>query len=231
MPFLIVPIGDVNPTRRVPIANYLLLAANLIVFLLIYHRPQYEEIVQTCGTIPAVFHASPLAAVMTDGWKIIASQFLHGGYVHLFGNMLFLWIVGDNVEDRLGHLKYLGFYLLSGTVAGIGHIVVARGVSAEVPCIGASGAIAGVIGAYLVWFPRRRIRFWYFFLFLIGTFSVPAVVPIGLWFIEQLLLAKMNLLGEAGGVAYWAHIGGFIFGLLVAAAYRLAKPLSRVRFG
>jgi len=217
---LILPIGDNTPRRSIPVANYLLLAANIFLFFYvlrspIYHRP---EIYLNYGLIPADFNSDPLG----NSLRLLTSLFLHGGIAHLVGNMLFLWIAGDNVEDRLGHVGYLAFYLLAGVVANLGHVMMAAGRAASTPCVGASGAIAGVLGAYMLWFPRRRIRLWYLVFFFMGTVSVPSVYVIGFWFLEQLYLGTSQMAYSAG-VAYWAHIGGFIFGALVVFSFKFAK--------
>lgn len=225
---LILPVGDVNPRKSIPVVNYLLLAANLFVFFyfFLFERGAYARVVRAYGLTPVEFQNDLAQALLGGGWKLVTSLFLHGGVAHLVGNMLFLWIAGDNVEDKLGHVKYLFFYLLSGVVANVGHIAMAVGPSAYAPCVGASGAIAGVLGAYVIWFPRRRIRIWYFCFFLMGTFTVPSLYAIGFWFIQQLYLGKMTASGFSG-VAYWAHIGGFMFGALAALAGRIAKAPAR----
>jgi len=222
---LILPIGDNNPRKSIPAVNYLLLAANILLFLYVLTGSSYQRqaVYWNYGLIPAAFHGDPLGTLGHDWWKLVTSLFLHGSIAHLVGNMLFLWIAGDNVEDRLGHLGYLVFYLLAGVVANMGHIVMAAGLAASVPCVGASGAIAGVLGAYVVWFPHRRIKFWYFFFFLMGTFSVPSIYAIGAWFLEQLWLGTSPMIAHSTGVAYWAHIGGFIFGALMVLAFKFAE--------
>jgi len=223
----ILPVGDDNPRKRTPVVNYLLLAANLAVFayLFLLHGSEYGSIVSKYGLVPRLMLDDPAG----QAWKLVTAMFLHGGTTHLIGNMLFLWIAGDNVEDRLGHGSYLFFYLFSGVVANLGHVMMTSGPSALVPCIGASGAIAGVLGAYMVWFPRRRIRFWYFFFFLMGFFSIPSAYAIGFWFLEQLYLKSLADRSIYIGVAYWAHIGGFVAGALLALALRLAEAVrSRV---
>ena len=226
---LVLPVGDYNPRRRIPIVNYLLLAANILIFFSVYTDARFKEAIWTFGLIPADFQQDPWWAIFHSGWKLLTPIFLHGSIAHLLGNMLFLWIAGDNVEDKMGHLPYLGFYLLAGIVANVGHILMIDGPQAQVPVVGASGAIAGVMGAYLVWFPRRRIKFWYFFFFIMGTFTVPSVYAIGFWFIQQLFLGSLSVRGLATGVAYWAHIGGFIFGVLAVFAYKTAEDVKRLR--
>jgi len=221
---LILPIGDHNPTKRIPVVNYLLLAANLFIFFYLYfiRYEVYPQIVQGYGVIPKLYHAEPLSAAAGDGYRLFTSLFLHGSLPHLLGNMLFLYIAGDNVEDRVGHLRYLLFYLAAGVVANVVHIAFAHQSSWVLPTIGASGAIAGLMGAYMVWFPRRRIQFWYLFFFMIGTFTVPAGIAFGLWFLQQLLYGRAEMAGGMTGVAYWAHVGGFAFGAVAALTTRIS---------
>jgi len=223
---LIVPVGDVNPRKRIPVVNYLLLAANLLIFfyLFFFDVGDYGHILREYGLIPARFGREFVREV----WKVPTALFLHAGAAHVASNMLFLWIAGDNVEDRLGHAAYLFFYLMSGIVANVGHIVMAAGPLAHIPCVGASGAIAGVLGAYMIWFPRRRIRFWYFFFFFTGFFTVPSIYAIGIWFLEQLYLGSWAKVARATSVAYWAHIGGFVFGALAAAICGTVRPARSV---
>jgi len=227
--FLVLPVGDYNPRRRIPITNYLLLAANVLIFFSVYSDTRFREAIWTFGLIPADFQQDPWWATFHAGWKLLTPIFLHGSIAHLLGNMLFLWIAGDNVEDKMGHLPYLGFYLLAGIVANVGHILMIDGPQAAVPVVGASGAIAGVMGAYLVWFPRRRIKFWYFFFFVMGTFTLPSVYALGFWFIQQLFLGSLSVRGMATGVAYWAHVGGFIFGVLMVFAWKTSEDVKRLR--
>ena len=226
---LVLPVGDQNPRKSTPIVNYLLLAANILLFFSVYFSPGFERVVRTYGLIPIDFQQDPWWAFFHDGWKLVTPLFLHGSIPHLLGNMLFLWIAGDNVEDKLGHLSYLGFYLLAGVVGNVGHILMADSLTAMMPVVGASGAISGVLGAYIVWFPRRRIKFWYFFFFLMGTFTLPSVYAIGFWFVGQLVLGSKAMAGQAAGVAYWAHIGGFIFGALAILAYKTATEVKQIR--
>lgn len=210
--FIILPIGDIAPRERTPYVNYVLLGVNIALFLLLGLRADYRSIVLDYGVVPA--HPQ---------WSdFITSMFLHADIFHLGGNMLFLWIVGDNVEDVLGHLGYLGFYLVGGVVAMVPHVLLLAG--SEVPCIGASGAISAVMAAYAVWFSRNRIKIWYligFFYIRAGVALVPAVVAVGLWFALQLLYGLLTVRAQvSGGVGYWVHIGGFVFGLVVALAAR-----------
>ncbi len=168
---------------------------------------------QTEGYIVNV--TSPVSNWMT----VFTSMFMHGGWMHIIGNMLFLWVFGDNIEDKFGHFKYLLFYLASGVAAVLLHVAI--GSSSEIPVVGASGAIAGVLGAYIVLFPFSRVRTIIFFIF-ITIVRIPAIILLGLWFLLQFFSGVGSLMPaeQGGGVAYWAHIGGFVVGLLVAVAYK-----------
>ncbi|MBI5367447.1 MAG: rhomboid family intramembrane serine protease [Planctomycetes bacterium] len=218
---LVLPIGDVNPREREPIVNYALIAVNVAAFLLFGLRPDYQQFVLEHGLIPR----------RPEAMDYLTSMFLHADIFHLGGNMLFLWICGDNVEDRLGSVGYLVFYLAAGLVADQAHIwsTDLHTRASLIPTIGASGAISGVLGAYLVLFPHSQIKIFYFFwIYGAGVSYVRSLWAIGFWFVEQLLYGAM-----AGGsnVAYWAHIGGFVEGAAVAVALiglgAIEKPLPR----
>lgn len=202
---LIIPIGDINPRQRIPLINYAILIINIVVFILLAFKPNYRELVAQYGLIPQEH----------IWYTFITSTFLHADIFHLLGNMLFLWIVGDNVEDKFGHLMFLFVYLISGIVAGVAHTIMFP--ISNIPCIGASGAVAGILGIYVVFFPFSRIKFWYFFWFWffirMGIFTLASIWAIGFWFLEQLLLAEIV---KAQGIAYWAHIGGFLLGVTIA---------------
>jgi membrane associated rhomboid family serine protease len=211
---MFLPIKDLNPTRTFPFVNYALIAANIIGYLIeVSLVGQYGEsaIVGGFGLVPTRLLADPSGEAFT----VLTSMFMHGGLAHLAGNMLFLYIFGDNVEDSLGHLRYLGFYLLSGVAAAAAQTLINFGSAGAM--VGASGAIAGVLGAYIVLFPRAPILC-LFFVFII---SVPAWLEIGVWFGMNLLSGVFSLgMPSLGGVAFFAHIGGFLTGLL------LVRPLS-----
>lgn len=200
-----IPIGDDNPRRLFPLINYVLILTNVVVFLVELNAG--DDFVMTYSFIPSLFHANPLGYFLT----IITSTFLHAGWLHLLGNMLFLWIFGDNVEDRLGHSTYLGFYLLCGVAATLAQY--AASANAQILILGASGSIAGVMGAYIVLFPGARIRV----LVSIIPVRVPAWAAIGVWIIIQAVSGLSSFGGgaAAGGVAYLAHVGGFFTGLLL----------------
>jgi membrane associated rhomboid family serine protease len=208
-----IPIRDGISTRETPVVNYLLIAVNIIVYLVIaLAGPATQEaIVARYAMVPAHFADwVTLAEIMT----IFTSMFMHAGIAHLGGNMLYLWIFGDNVEDRLGHFRYLIFYLVGGVAASLIHMATNWG--SELPTLGASGAIAAVLGAYLVLFPGSKIVT----LIPLGFFSrlttAPAIVFLGLWFILQLFEGVMSFGGaDVSGVAFWAHVGGFVAGMVM----------------
>ncbi|MGR3434689.1 MAG: rhomboid family intramembrane serine protease [Shimia sp.] len=205
------PIRDHNPSTRLPVVTYALIAVNVIVFLSyvgLFDDPRaINAFFQDWGLVPAQVSSG-------RGWDgFVTSMFLHGGWAHLGGNMLFLWIFGDNLEDEMGHLHFLGFYLLSGLGAAIAQWAVAP--FSPVPMVGASGAIAGVMGAYLLLFPRARVDILLFLVVIIRIFPVPAWAMLGLWFGLQ-LFNGVSSQATGGGVAYWAHAGGFVIGLVLA---------------
>ncbi len=204
------PLGDDDSTRRTfPIITYALIAVNVAVFLL--ELSNGDAVINQWSFVPARFAANPGTEFLT----IFSSMFMHAGWIHLGGNMLYLFIFGDNVEDRLGHLKYLVFYLLCGVIATFSQYMFNLG--SQVPNLGASGAIAGVLGAYLIMFPGERVRV----LMGYAVVQMSALVVIGFWIILQFLsslstfTASSQTGGSGGGVAYFAHIGGFLAGIIL----------------
>ena len=221
------PLGDDNSGRRItPIVTYVLIAINVLVFFLELNNG--EEFIQRWAFVPSRFLADPVGDFAT----LFTAMFLHAGWAHLLGNMLYLWIFGDNVEDRLGHGLFLVFYILSGLAATFAQLAISLGSS--VANVGASGAIAGVLGAYLVMFPGRQVRV------LMGRAIVPmsALVVIGFWILiqifSQISVFTAGSQGE-GGVAYMAHIGGFVAGLVMAfllgRGRRALPPTTSIRRG
>ena len=211
------PIGDDDTQRRTfPVVTYALIAMNVAVFLV--ELSGGDQFVQEWAFIPARFSAYPVANAVT----ILTAMFMHASWFHLFGNMLFLWIFGDNVEDSFGHVQFLIFYLLVGVAATLAQFAMAP--HSSVPNLGASGAIAGVLGAYILMFPQERVRV------LLGTriVAMPAIIVIGLWIALQLFsgvgtMAHTHGTGDVGGVAYVAHIGGFFAGFLLTFLFRGAS--------
>ena len=221
-----IPIRDQNPTRHTPIMNYLLIAANVLVFLFfLMAGANQEALVYQFALIPANVTAG---VDLGDVGDIFTSMFMHGGWAHLLGNMLYLWIFGDNVEDRMGSFNYLLFYLAGGVAASLAHILTNPG--SQIPTVGASGAIGAVLGAYLVLYPRSRVLTFIPLGFFMRLTLVPASIVLGLWFVLQLFSGVLSLGGpDVGGVAFWAHIGGFAFGALIAFLFaRGHKPQSSI---
>ncbi len=216
---MFIPLKDNNPSRSYPVVNITLLFANVVVFLYQLALPPYDQklFLLSNATIPARIPAFLEGHVGFEAafLPLITSMFLHSGFLHLAGNMLFLWIFGDNVEDTFGHLPYLFFYLGCGLGAGLLHILFNLG--STIPALGASGAISGVMGAYMVLFPRERILT----LVFIFVVPIPAVFILGYWFLLQ-FLAGIDALGTSakGGVAVWAHVGGFLLGVLLTQVLR-----------
>ena len=208
-----IPIRDQIPTRRVPVINYLLIAANILVFLLQWlSGSEQEAFVYQFALIPANFVSNLGLGDITD---IFTSMFMHAGIAHIAGNMLYLWIFGDNVEDSMGPGKYLAFYLVGGVVASLAHIL--TNTTSQIPTVGASGAIAAVLGAYLVLFPQSRVLTIIPLGFFMRMTMVPASIVLGLWFVLQLFSGVLSLGGpDVGGVAFWAHVGGFVAGVVMA---------------
>ena len=208
------PVGDDNTQRRnFPIVTPALIGINVLVFLA--ELAGGEQFIANWAFIPARFSDQPGANAVT----IFSAMFMHGGWMHLFGNMLFLWIFGDNVEDRLGHIKFLIFYLLAGIAATFAQY--AYSPESGIPNVGASGAIAGVLGAYILMFPQSRVNV------LLGRqiVAMPAFVVLGLWIVFQLIsgvgtIAYTDESANVGGIAYMAHIGGFVAGLAMALLSR-----------
>lgn len=206
------PIGDDNSSRKiVPLVTYALLIINIIVFLI--ELSGGNAFIEKWAFVPTRFLADPAGDILT----LFTSMFMHGGWLHLGSNMLYLWIFGDNVEDRFGHVKFLIFYLLSGLAATFAQLVVS--LDSSVPNLGASGAIAGVLGAYILLYPKQRVRV------LQGrrVIQLPALAVIGLWFVLQLFSGVGSIANTAqtgGGIAYMAHIGGFVAGFLLTFLFR-----------
>jgi len=244
---MLFPVGDDNSDRTMrPTVNYLLVAINVLVFVFLQGLGSNQEFTMAYSTVPEeivtghdvvtedrmardpetgeVFSVpgllpTPFSVYVT----MLTSMFMHGGFAHLFGNLMFLWIFGDNVENALGHARYLIFYLTCGVLASLSHVVssVLFGADLLVPSLGASGAISGVLGGYILLFPKRRVRVVMFYMLQ----EVPAVLAIGLWFVFQ-LISGLGMLGggQGGGVAYGAHIGGFLAGLLLIKLFARRNP-------
>lgn len=246
---MILPLGDDNTDRRItPVVNYALIALNIFVFVFLQGLGSNERFTMAFSTVPAEIltgvdiitedriardrrtgeiveipglQPTPLSVYLT----LLTSMFMHAGLAHLGGNMLYLWIFGDNIEDRLGHVRYLVFYLIAGLLASLAHVfsTVAFGGNPYIPSLGASGAISGVLGAYLILFPGKRVRV---IMFNMLT-EVPSLIAIGLWFVFQLMSGVGSLGSQGGGVAYTAHIGGFLAGLVLIKLFERRRPEVR----
>ena len=212
------PIRDHNPSSKTPYVTYGLMAVNILVFLsyfsLFGNPPALQRFFFDWALIPAAVSQGALLH------GVVTSMFLHGGLMHLGGNMLFLYIFGDNLEDQLGHAKFLGFYLLSGLAAAGAQVAADPG--SVVPMVGASGAIAGVMGGYLLLYPKARVDVLLIIFFFIRVIALPAWLMLGIWFALQ-LFSGLGSTTEGGGVAYWAHAGGFVAGLALILPAWLAR--------
>ena len=248
---MVLPLADDNSHRDTfPVVNLILIAINVIVFVVLQGMGKNDDFTMAYSTVPAeivsgkdvVTEDQVIEMSTQDGPRqmvvpglrrtpvpvyltILTAIFMHGGIAHLLGNMWFLWIFGDNIEHDMGHGRYLGFYLLCGVIASLVHVIANRtGASAMVPCLGASGAISGVMGAYLVLYHSNLVTV------LLGRFitQVPAWVAVGIWFLFQ-VINGLNMLGGGAGVAYGAHIGGFIAGVVLAKPFTLGRPKQQQR--
>jgi len=224
------PIGDGNPTRRTPVMTWLLIAANVVMFLYEIQMPAraLDQFILAWGVVPrnvlAAFANPFVPGALHVFETLITSQFLHGGWLHLIGNMLFLYIFGDNIEDVVGSLGYLVFYLFCGVAAALAQSLILAPLLGQhaVPMIGASGAIAGVLGAYLVLYPTARISVLIPVLIILLPIDLPAFVLIGWWFIQQFFYSLLSLtptVAQSGGTAFWAHVGGFVTGLVLIVPF------------
>jgi membrane associated rhomboid family serine protease len=216
------PVSDVIPSRTTPFVTVSLIAINAVAFLyeLTLNDCELQVFVQTYGVVPAYLSLP----------SVVTSMFLHGGWLHFAGNMLYLWIFGDNVEDRMGHGRFLLFYLGCGAAAALGQAGASP--SSVVPMVGASGAIAGVMGAYFVLFPHSRVLTAVFILFYMDLIEIPAIFFLGIWFLMQFFSGVGSLGADAaqGGVAFWAHVVGFAVGALAGVWWRTWENRRRERW-
>ncbi|MGE5431910.1 MAG: rhomboid family intramembrane serine protease [Syntrophomonadaceae bacterium] len=242
---MIFPIGDDNTDRTVfPAMNYLIILVNVFVFVFLQGLGSNIKFTYTYSTVPAEIVTGKDVVtedrIMTDPetdekvtvpglqetpinvyLTIFTSMFMHGGIAHIFGNMIFLWVFGDNIENKLGHLRYLFFYLICGVLSALSQVIATIMFNGNpyVPTLGASGAISGVLGGYMLLYPRRRVRVVLFYILTV----VPAIVAIGLWFVFQLIAGLGGLGSQGGGVAYAAHVGGFVSGFILIKIFALGR--------
>jgi len=217
-----IPLHDDNPTTVFPIVTIAFIVICTLVYMWEYSLgPAMQQAVLTYGAIPAaVVGRMPLPPeihVIPTGMTVFTSMFMHGSWMHLIGNMLYLWIFGNNVEDAMGHVRFIVFYILCGVLAFLAHAM--GDTSSQIPTVGASGAISGVLGAYLLLHPRARVLVAIPFGFFIHTTRLPAALVLGFWFVLQLISSSLDKSGEAG-VAFGAHIGGFIAGMALIPLFK-----------
>ena len=215
-----IPYKDNIPSRHRPFITWGLIAVNVIVFLFeLLEGPNLDAVFYQFGMVPAYVTAGTYGP-RYEIVPFLTSMFMHAGWLHIAGNMLYLWIFGDNVEDRMGHVLFLFFYLVSGVGASLLHL--ATDPTSTVPTVGASGAIAGVMGAYFVLYPKARVRSVVIFFYLIRIMEIPAIIFLGFWFVLQFFSGVASIgAAESGGVAFWAHVGGFIVGIVGGFLARL----------
>ena len=248
------PLRDENPTELIPFVTFLIILVNVAVWFFVQGAgtlPLFAESLCQYGAIPGEITGAipagteiglgPGASCRTGGsglGSLVTSMFMHGGWMHLIGNMWFLWVFGNNIEDSMGHVRYAIFYLLTGVLAAGAHILTDP--AGAIPTVGASGAISGVMGAYIVLYPRVRVQTLIFLVIYIRVVPLPAWVLLAYWFFLQVAGGSAALGGEGGGVAFWAHVGGFVAGVLfvklfekrkLVAAKRAGRRLSREEIG
>ncbi|MGE5354131.1 MAG: rhomboid family intramembrane serine protease [Acidobacteriota bacterium] len=243
---MIFPIGDDNTDRTIfPLTNYLIILLNVFVFVFLQGFGSNIKFTYAYSTVPAEIvtgkdiitedrvmedpetgervevpglQKTPINVYLT----IFTSMFMHGGIAHIFGNMIFLWVFGDNIENKLGHMRYLIFYLICGVLSSLSQVIITIMFNGDpyVPTLGASGAISGVLGGYMLLYPRRRVRVVLFYILTV----VPAIVAIGMWFAFQVIAGLGGLGSQGGGVAYAAHVGGFIAGFILIKIFAIGRP-------
>ncbi len=222
-----IPLRDKNPTQRVPFVNISIIIINVAAFVYeVSLGPQLEGFFFQFGLVPHSFVVglNSYDVITSSITPLFTSMFLHGGWMHLGGNMLYLWIFGDNVEDKIGHGRYLLFYLLCGITASSVHVLIDP--SSTIPTVGASGAISGILGAYLIMFPRARVVTVIPIFVFLHVAELPAIFVLGFWFVIQFFNGILSLgyqTAGMGGVAWWAHIGGFVAGLALVIPFRKFK--------
>ena len=236
------PIRDDNPQLRIPIATYAIIAVNVAVWVFVQGLGSNPALVESIcqlglipgellGTVPAgtQFPLGPGAVCRLGGggtwYTLFSSMFMHGGWMHIIGNLWFLWIFGGNVEDSMGPVRFVVFYLLCGVAAAAAQVM--TNTESIVPVVGASGAIGGVMGAYILLYPRVNVHMLFIFGFYITTFAIPAVFMLGYWFLVQVLSGVASLGASGGGVAFWAHVGGFAAGGLLVLFFKNRRLLDR----
>jgi membrane associated rhomboid family serine protease len=225
----VIPLSDENPTEITPWMTGVLIAANLATWYLVQGLGEYDTLlasVTAFGTRPCELTATCAVEGVAPYPSLLTSMFMHGGWGHLLGNLLFLWVFGNNIEDSMGHLRFLAFYLLCGVAAGLAHVYFSP--RSGIPAVGASGAISGIMGAYILLYPRAKVRTWVFPIFV---FRLNAFIFLAYWFVIQLAggLAALGVPDDVGGVAVWAHVGGFVAGLVLIKAFERPQLVNAKR--
>jgi len=226
-----IPLRDTTKSGSFPIVNIIFIALNIAVFIYeIWFTNDTRLFLYRYGLVPAVVTTDLEIGIISRVYPFFTSMFLHAGWMHIIGNMIFLYIFGDNIEHRMGHIKYLFFYILTGTIAA--QIQFLINIKSTIPIVGASGAISGVLGAYLLFFPKSRILTVVPILFFIRLIHLPATVFIFVWFLIQFLggISSAGRASDVGGVAFWAHLGGFAAGLILARHFDKLKYYSQKSF-
>jgi len=226
-----IPLRDTTKSGSFPIMNTAFIALNIAVFIYEFWITNDTRLfLYRYGLVPAIVTTGLEIGVINRVYPFFTSMFLHAGWMHILGNMIFLYIFGDNIEHRMGHIKYLFFYILTGTIAALIQFLIS--IKSTVPIIGASGAISGVLGAYLLFFPKSRILTVVPILFFIRLIHLPATVFIFVWFLIQFLggISSVGRASDVGGVAFWAHLGGFAAGLILARHFDKQKYYSQKSF-
>jgi len=220
----VIPLKDTIPSRTFPVVNITLVVINCLVFLYeLALGPGLSPFIERYGIVPVrFFNAGMISDMITP---LFSFMFLHGGWLHIISNMLYLWIFGDNVEDRMGPFGYLIFYLMCGIASGLVQLFVSP--ASRIPIVGASGAIAGVMGAYLLLYPYGRVVTLIFIFFFVQVVQIPAFFFLVFWFMLQFFSGAASMAGQEGGVAWWAHVGGFLCGLLMVYPFTRRKKASR----
>ncbi len=237
------PLRDENPTQLTPVVTFILIAINVLVWVLVQQGGGGQGFLSslcTFGAIPAditgALNPGSVIALGPDatctvgnlGWvTILTSMFMHGGWMHLIGNMWFLWVFGNNIEDSMGHIRYILFYLLCGVLASAAHILTDP--ASAIPTVGASGAISGIMGAYLVLYPKVRVHTFIFLFFYIRVLPLPAWVLLAEWIVIQVVSGVGSFGAEGGGVAFWAHIGGFVAGIVLVKLFQRPQLVDAKR--
>jgi membrane associated rhomboid family serine protease len=220
-----IPLRDDNPAQRIPVVTRAVILANVVAFAYeVSLGDSLGEFMREWGVVPGRLIASLAGdtSLPVELATVFTSMFLHGGWLHLIGNMWYLWIFGDNVEDRMGAVRYLLFYLAAGAIAALVHAALLPG--SPIPTVGASGAIAGVLGAYAHAFPRARVLTLIPVFFFFQVVAIPALVLLGVWFLIQFISGTISFGSGSGGVAWWAHIAGFVFGFVAMGFMNRRRP-------